>query len=101
MGDFPAGVLERLAFREVRSSAVLLLLIWMKMRRPRGVAASNAMLPSGPDMLRWPMRRPVLLPRPAVIISSSRHSVPSKKSGAEPSMRRRISAVIAPQPGMK
>src|SRR6185369_10531625 len=65
---------------ESASSAVLLLFTWMKMRRPRGVAASNSMLPSGPDMLRWPMRCPVLLPRPAVIISSSRHSVPSKKS---------------------
>ena len=42
------------------------------------------MLPSGPDMLIWPMRCPVLLPTPAAIISSSRHRVPSKKSRRSP-----------------
>src|SRR5260221_3248064 len=47
------------------------------------------------------MRRPVFLPTPRRIISSSRHSVPSKKTSAAPLRRCDRAGVIAAQPGMK
>ena len=47
----------------------------------------------------WPMRRPVLSPRPFTIISSSANSVPSKKSTCAAAMRSCRSSVTRAQPG--
>ena len=49
--------------------------------------ASAASEPSGPAIGMWPMRRPVLAPRPRRIISSSAQSVPSKSTSGAPRRR--------------
>src|SRR4051795_5678304 len=56
---------------EVSSSTGLLLLMWMKTFRPTATSAKAATEPCGPDIARCPIRAPVLVPRPAAIISSS------------------------------
>src|SRR5690606_27191902 len=70
-------------------SAGFELLICVKMRRPASSPARAATEPSGPDMLMWPMRRPVFCDSPCPIISSSVKSVPSNRMAAAPDMRRR------------
>src|SRR5687767_8420580 len=58
----------------------LVLLICTRYLRPQRRFIKAAIEPSGPESGMWPMSRPVFLPTPASIISSSVHKVPSKKS---------------------
>src|ERR1039457_271943 len=46
-----------------------------------------AIVPSAPVRLMCPILRPLLLPRPARIISSSRHKVPSNSTRSAPRIR--------------
>ena len=55
-----------------------------KIFRATPSVAKAAIEPSGPLMLMWPMRDPVLPIRPCSIISFSCQSVPSKKTSAAP-----------------
>src|ERR1700727_1045835 len=75
------------------------LLIWMRMRRTRAWRASASSVPPGPDTGLWPMRLPVLSPRPLAIISSSANSVPSKNNTSALAMRALRSSVTWAQPG--
>src|SRR5580704_2149764 len=78
----------------------LVLLMCTKMRRARK-PASVASEPSGPSSGMWPMRRPVLLPVPVAIISSSLNSVPSKKITSARARRCITAGVMAAAPGTK
>src|SRR6185437_8724195 len=86
---------------ESSSSAGLVLLIWMKILRSTARSRKAAIAPLSPAMLICPMRCPVLAPTPRRIISSSRHSVPSKNTSGAPRRRCANDGVIAAQPGMK
>jgi hypothetical protein len=59
------------------------------------------MAPSSPDMATCPMLLPVLWPRPALIISSSRQTVPSKNTSAAPSISALSASVTSAQAAMK
>ena len=75
-----------------------MLLMWTKMRRARK-PSSAASEPSSPSIGMWPMRRPVFLPVPVAIISSSVNSVPSNKTTSARASRSRIAGVTAAAPG--
>src|SRR5581483_6412277 len=84
---------------ESSSNAGLELLMCTNTLRRTPSPANAAMLPSLSLMLMCPIRLPVLLPRPAAIISSSRHKVPSNNTRAAPRKRCARDSVIAAQPG--
>src|SRR5277367_4521005 len=75
------------------------LLIWMRMRRTCAWRASDSSVPPGPDTGMWPMRLPVLSPRPLAIISSSANNVPSKNNTSALAMRASRSSLTRAQPG--
>src|ERR1700733_4440341 len=75
------------------------LLMWMRMRRTCAWRASDSSVPPGPDTGMWPMRLPVLSPRPLTIISSSANNVPSKNNTSALAMRASRSSVTRAQPG--
>src|SRR5580698_901198 len=75
------------------------LLMWMRMRRTCAWRASASSVPPGPDTGMWPMRLPVLSPRPLAIISSSANKVPSKNNTSALAMRASRSSVTWAQPG--
>src|SRR5580700_2184051 len=78
----------------------LVLLMCTKMRRARKPLSASSE-PSGPSSGIWPMRRPVFVPVPVAIISSSRNSVPSKKMTSARARRCITAGVIAAAPGTK
>src|ERR1700735_4723292 len=78
---------------ESRSHAGLELLICRKIFLSISRLARAAIAPESPDIAICPMPCPVLLPRPAAIRSSSRHTVPSKKIAEAPASRARRSLV--------
>src|SRR5258708_31127640 len=75
------------------------LLMWMRMRRTCAWRASDSSVPPGPDTGMWPMRLPVLSPRPLAIISSSANKVASQNNTSALAMRASRSSVTRAQPG--
>src|SRR5262249_45612873 len=92
---------RRLRSGEPASKAGFELLIcknsFLSIARP----ARPSIAPSGPDIAICPMLWPVLLPRPARIISSSRQTVPSKNSSEAPASRDFSSSVTRAQAARK
>src|ERR1700722_3185616 len=86
---------------ESRSNTGLELLICRNIFWPTSRLASAAIAPESPDIAICPMPCPVLLPRPAAINSSSRHTVPSKKTAEAPVSRDRRSLVTLAQAARK
>src|SRR3954464_13462951 len=86
---------------ESRSSAGLELLICKNIFLPISRWANAAIAPWSPDIAICPMPCPVLLPRPAAINSSSRHTVPSKKIRGAPLSRIFKSSVTLAQAARK
>src|SRR6266481_1091854 len=86
---------------EPRSSAGLELLICKNTFRPISRPSSAAIAPRSPDIAICPMACPVLLPRPAAISSSSRHTVPSKNTSGAPASRVLSSSVTPAQAATK
>src|SRR5882762_3880348 len=86
---------------ESRSSAGLELLICRKIFLPISRPARLSIAPAPPDIAICPMPCPVLLPRPAAISSSSRHTVPSKKINGAPATRDLRSSVTLAQAARK
>src|SRR5580700_8913521 len=76
----------------------LVLLMWVKIRRLAS-PSSRAREPSGPSIGRWPMRRPVFLPTPARIISSSVKSVLSSSTTSARASRPWSASGTAAAPG--
>src|SRR5438552_297588 len=83
------------------SSAGLELLICRNTFWPISRPSRAAMAPRSPDIAICPMPCPVLLPRPAVISSSSRHTVPSKNTSGAPASRAFSSSLTPAQAAMK
>src|SRR3569833_849901 len=83
------------------SSAGLEMLICKKIFRAMSRPARVAIAPASPDIAICPMPWPVLLPSPAAISSSSRHTVPSKKTSGAPASRAFTSSVTAAQAATK
>ena len=81
------------------SSTGLVVLMWMKTLRRTPSGANAAIVPSSPEMLMWPIRRPVFTPTPERIISSSVQSVPSKSTSSAPARRAARASVIRAQAG--
>src|ERR1700722_20206573 len=86
---------------ESRSSAGLELLICRNIFRPISRPARLPIAPRSPDIAICPMSCPVLVPRPASISSSSRHTVPSKKIKGAPASRDLRSSVTPAQAARK
>src|SRR5262245_30831931 len=84
----------------IRSAGLELLIcrnIFLSISRP----ARLSMAPDLPDIEICPMPCPVLVDRPWAIISSSRHTVPSKNRSGAPARRNFSSSVTSAQAAMK
>ena len=71
----------------------------MKTLRLTPSGANAAIVPSSPEMLICPIRRPVFTPVPERTISSSVHRVPSKSTSSAPARRAARASVIRAQAG--
>src|SRR5882724_11247773 len=84
-----------------RNKAGLELLICRNSFWPISRPASCSIAPRSPDIAICPMPCPVLLPRPAAISSSSRHTVPSNRTSGAPASRVFRSSVTSAQAARK